>query len=64
MLASIVLSTIPMLSVRSSRNAWWVGLNRSSEASSSTPFTWPSKTTGRTMMFWGAESPRPEEIRM
>ncbi len=64
MLASIVLSTMPMLSVSWSRNAWCVGLNRSNEASSSTPLTWPSKTTGSTMMFCGAASPRPEEIRM
>ena len=60
--ASIVLSTMPIDSVSWSRNAWWVGLNRSNDASSRTALTWPSKRTGRTMMLAGAASPRPEEI--
>ena len=51
MLASIVLSTMPIDSVSWSRNAWCVGLKRSNEASSSTPLTCPSKRTGSTMMF-------------
>ena len=40
-------------SVSWSRNAWCVGLKRSNDASSSTPLTWPSKTTGSTRMFCG-----------
>ena len=39
MLASIVLSTMPMISVSWSRKAWCVGLKRSNEASSSTALT-------------------------
>ena len=61
-LASIVLSTSPMLSVSWSRNAWWVGLNRLNEASSTTARTEPSNRIGSTMMFSGADSPRPELI--
>ena len=64
MLASIVLSTMPMLSVNCSRNAWCVGLNVSNDASSSTALTCPSKITGSTMMLRGAASPKPDEMRM
>ena len=61
MLASIVLSTMPMLSVSWSRNAWCVGLKRSNDASSITALTWPSNITGSTMMFCGGASPRPDD---
>ena len=63
-MASIVLSTSPMLSVSWSRNAWWVGLKRLKEASSITARTEPSKRIGSTMMFSGGDSPRPELIVM
>ena len=53
LLASMVLSTMPMLSVSWSRKAWWVVLKRSNDASSSTALTCPSKSTGRTMTFAG-----------
>ena len=53
--ASIVLITMPIDSVSWSRNAWCVGLKRSSEASSITPCTWPSNTTGST----STSAPRP-----
>ena len=62
MFASIVLSTMPIDSVSWSRKAWWVGLKRSNEASSRTALTWPSKSTGSTMMLAGAASPSPEVI--
>ena len=62
-LASIVLSTRPMLSVSWSRNAWWVTLNGENEASSTTARTEPSNRTGSTMMFSGVDSPSPELIR-
>ncbi len=62
-LASIVLITMPIDSVSWSRNAWWIALNPSKEASSSTPFTWLSKTTGSTRMLRGADDPSPEEMR-
>jgi len=60
--ASIVFSTSPILSVSWSRNAWWVGLKRLSEASSTTARTAPSKRIGNTMMFNGGDSPKPELI--
>ena len=62
MFASIVLSTMPIDSVSWSRNAWWIGLNASNDASSMTALTWPSKRTGSTMMLRGGASPRPEAI--
>ena len=61
-LAWMVLSTMPIVSIRSSRNAWWVGLKLSKEASSSTAMTWRSKTTGSTIRLSGAAAPRPEAI--
>ena len=51
-----------MLSVSWSRNAWWVGLKRLKEASSSTARTEPSNRIGSTMMFSGVDSPSPELI--
>ena len=53
MLASIVLSTRPMLSVSWSRKAWWVTLKRLNDASSTTARTEPSNRIGSTMMFSG-----------
>ena len=61
-LASIVLSTSPMLSVSWSRNAWWVALKRLNDASSITARTEPSNRIGSTMMFSGCDSPSPELI--
>ncbi len=63
-LASMVLSTIPIDSVSCSRNARWVVLNRSKEASSITALTSPSNTMGSTMMLSGVASPSPELIGM
>ena len=62
--ASTVLSTRPMLSVSWSRRDWWVGLKGAKDASSITARTEPSKRIGRTMMFSGGDSPRPELIWM
>ena len=62
LLASMVFSTIPMLSVSWSRNARWVSLKRSKEASSMTALTSPSNRTGSTTMLSGVASPRPELI--
>ena len=45
--ASIVLRTMPMLSVIESRNAWWVTLNGENEASSMTARIDPSNRTGQ-----------------
>ena len=61
--ASIVLITMPIDSVSWSRNAWWTGLKRSSDASSRTPRTSPSKTTGSTSTSIAAFSLRPEAMR-
>jgi hypothetical protein len=63
MLASIVLITMPMDSASWSRNCWWVGLKRSSDASSTTPRTCPSKMMGSTSTFIGDRSVRPDEMR-
>ena len=60
--ASIVLMTRPMLTVSWSRKDWWVTLKRLNEASSTTARTAPSNRIGSTMMFSGADSPRPELI--
>ena len=46
-LASIVLSTRPMLSGSWSRNAWCVTLNGENDASSTTARTDPSNSTGK-----------------
>ena len=59
---STVFSTRPMLSVSWSSSDWWVALNGAKEASSMTARTEPSNRIGRTMMFRGVASPRPELI--
>ncbi len=64
MVASMVLRTMPMLSVSCSRKPRCVALKRSKEASSMTALVWPSKTTGSTTMLRGAPAPRPELIWM
>ncbi len=64
MLALIMLSTTPMLSMSWSRKSWWIVLKWRNEASSMTALTSPSKSTGRTMIFSGVASPRPELIWM
>ena len=58
--ASIVLSTTPMLPVSCSRNARCEAVNSPSEASSMTALTWPSNSTGSTMMLRGRATARPE----
>ena len=50
----MLLTTMPMLAVSCSRNARWVGENSFSEASPSTAFIWPSKTTGKTTRLRGS----------
>ena len=62
-LASMVLMTMPMDSVSWSRKASCTGLKWSSEASSSTPRTWSSKTMGSTSTSIAAWSERPEAMR-
>ena len=64
MLASIVFRTMPMLSVSWSRKVRWTSLKRWKEASSITALTFPSKSTGSTMMLAGVASPSPELILM
>ena len=64
MFAPIMLSTTPIDSVSWSRKIWWMAPNGLNDASSITAFTSPSKRTGRTMMFSGGASPRPELIWM
>ena len=61
--ASIVLITMPIDSVSWSRNAWCAGLKRSSEASSITPRTCPSNTTGSTSTSAAPCSARPVATR-
>ena len=59
MFASIVLSTIAIVSVSWSSRVRWMSVKRWNEASSMTALTWPSKSTGRTTMFSGGASPEP-----
>ncbi len=63
MFASIVLMTIPILSTSRSRKALCVGLKRSNDASSITPLTSPSNSTGRMIRLAGVAPPSPELIR-
>jgi hypothetical protein len=58
-----VLITMPIDSVSWSRNAWCAGLNSSSEASSITPRTSPSNTTGSTSTSCAVCSERPVAMR-
>jgi hypothetical protein len=58
----MVLITMPIDSVSWSRNAWCTGLKRSSDASSITPRTSPSKITGSTSTFAAACEERPVAI--
>ena len=60
MLAMIVLSTTPMVSMTCSRKLWLTTVKGRSEASSMTPRTWSSKSTGSTTMLTGDASPSPE----
>ena len=60
LLAMIVESDTPIVSMSMSRNCLWISLNGRSEPSSITPSTWSSNRTGITMMLAGAASPRPE----
>ncbi len=62
-LASMVLITMPMLSVSCARKASCTGLKRCSDASSSTPRISPSNTTGSTSTSIAALSLRPEAMR-
>ena len=60
LLAMIVESTTPIVSASWSRNARLTSANGFSEASSITASTCSSNRIGRTMMFTGSASPRPE----
>ena len=64
MFAVIVFRTTPIDSESCSRNACWISVNGSNEASSITAITVSSKRTGMTMMLVGAASPRPDAILM
>ena len=64
MLASIVLSTIAIVSVIWSSRLRWISLKWWNEASSMTALTSPSKMTGSTTMLIGVASPSPEPMRM
>ena len=59
----MVFSTTPMPSASFSSSTRWMGLNRGSEPSSTTPLTSPSKSTGTTSRLLGAASPMAERIR-
>ncbi len=58
--ASIVATTIPRLSISWSRNASWMGVNFWNDASSMTPLTSSSNRIGTTTIARGGDSPRPE----
>ena len=60
--ASIELSTMPMLAVSCSRNMICSGVNSLTEASSITALTWFSNSTGSTMMLRGATLNSAEPI--
>ncbi len=60
--ASIELSTMPMLAVSCSRNVICSGVNALIEASSMTALTWLSNSTGSTTMLRGAALNSAEEI--
>ncbi len=53
-------TSTPIDCVSCSRNVRWVCVNAWSEASSMTAFVSPSKSTGRTTMFFGVAEPRLE----
>ena len=60
--ASIVLSTMPMLSDSCSRNCRCDAVNVDSDASSMTALIWFSNSTGSTMMLRGIAPIRPERM--
>ncbi len=62
MVASIEFSTMPIEAVSCSRKAVCSSVKWPSEASSITALTWPSNSTGSTMMLLGVASNRPELI--
>ena len=64
MLAMIVFSTIPTVSMSWSRNVWFTSLKGRKDASSITARTCSSKSTGRTMTLTGVLSPSPDVMRM
>ena len=51
--AAIVLSTMPTVSISWLRKVWWVSLNSSNEASSITALTSSSNSAGRMLMLAG-----------
>ena len=63
MLAAMVLSTTPMLSVSCFKKSRCTSLKRRKEASSMTALTPPSKSTGSTTMLGAAASPSAEPTR-
>ena len=62
MVASIEFSTMPIEAVSCSRKAICSSVKSLSEASSITALTWPSNSTGSTMMLLGGASNRLEPI--
>ena len=64
MLATMALMTMPIVSASCSRNVRCTSSNGANEASSITPSTWSSKSTGWIRMLLGAAPPRPELISM
>ena len=64
MLAMIVERTTPIVSISWSRNWRMTSPNGVKEASSITPSTCSSNSTGMTMMFCGLDSPSPDPMWM
>ena len=62
MVASIEFSTMPIEAVSCSRKAICSSVKSLSEASSITALTWPSNSTGSTMMLLGGAVNRPDVI--
>ncbi len=58
----MVLTLVPIISAIWLRKSFWICVKGVKEASSMTPSTFPSKSTGSTITCAGGASPSPEEI--
>ncbi len=61
-LTEMVLTLVPIISAIWLRKSFWICANGWKDASSITPSTCPSKSTGSTMTCAGGASPSPEAI--
>ncbi len=61
-LTEMVLTLVAIISAIWLRKSFWIAVNGVNDASSMTPSTFPSNTTGSTITWAGGASPSPEEI--